>query len=106
MTSGLNHLRNELGMRDGLAALHDAHNRRLCLIVSVGRDSFVSRFVLLLGLLQLDLVNFDAHLGVGEARIVREHVGRFDFLALGRLRQDAVFGACQRLQRALQFRVR
>lgn len=106
VTSGLNYLRNELGMLDRLATLHDAHNRRLGLVVSVGRDSFVGRLVLLLGLLQLDLVDLDAHLGVGEAGIIGEDVGCLYLLALWCFRQDAIFGACEGLQRSLQFRVR
>lgn len=95
MTSGLDHLRNEFGMLDGLAALHDAHNRRLGLIVSVGRDSFVGCLVLLLGLLQLDLVDLDAHLGIGEASIVGEDIGCFYLLTLRCFRQDTVFGASE-----------
>lgn len=95
MTSGLDHLRNELGMLDSLATLHDAHNSCLSFVVPVGRDSLVSRLVLLLGLLQLDLVDLDAHLGVGEAGIVGEAVGCFDLLALWRFRQDPIFGACK-----------
>lgn len=95
MTSGLNHLCNELGMLDGLATLHDAHNRRLSLVVPVGRNTFVGRLVLLLGLFQLDLVDLDAHLGIGEAGIVGEDVGRFYLFTLWRFGQDPVFGASE-----------
>lgn len=101
MTSSLNDLGNQGGVFDCLAALHDSHNGRLCFEVPVCGDTLVRRLVLLLGLLQLDLVDFDAHLGVREPRIVGERVGRVDILAFGVLRQDTILGAGKRLQGSL-----
>lgn len=93
-TSRLDHFHNQLRMRNRLATLHDTHNRRLRLIVSIRRDSFVSRLVLFLGFFELDLVDFDAHLGVLERAVVGEFVGVVDILAFGFLGKDSILGAC------------
>lgn len=92
MTGGLNDLGNQRRVFDRLATLHDPHNGRLGLEMPVCRDPLVRRLVLLLRLLQLDLVDLDAHLGVCESWIVREGVCRVDILALRVLRQDPVLG--------------
>jgi hypothetical protein len=81
-------------MRNRLATLHDTHNRRLRLVVSVRRDSFVGRLVFFLGFFELDLVDFDAHLGVLEGAVVGEFVGVVDILAFGFLGEDSILGAC------------
>lgn len=106
MTGGLNDLRNQRRVFDGLAALHDSHNGRLCLEVPVCRDSLVRRLVLLLSLLQLNLVDFYAHLRVRESWVIGEGIGRVDILPLGVLRQDPVLSTRKRLQGSLQFRIR
>lgn len=82
-------------MRDLLPTLHDAYNRRLRLEVPIRRHTLVRRLVLLFGLLQLDLIDLDPHLGVRKARIVRELVCRLDLLAPRLLAQHPVLGACQ-----------
>lgn len=72
-------------MRDDLTALHDTDNRRLRLVVSIRGNPFVRALVFLLGFLELDLVDLDAHLGIGEAPIVGEYVGLVDIFAFGLL---------------------
>ena len=93
-------------MFDSFSALHDPHNRRLCFVVTIGRNSFMSGLILLLSLLQLDLINFDPHLGICEADIVAKFVCGVHILPTGLLGQDAIFGARQGLQRPLQLRIR
>lgn len=92
-------------MRDDLAAFHDPHDRRLRLIVSVRRDPLVCGLVLLLGLLQLDLVDLDPHLRVRECRVIRKDICWIDVFALGLLGEHPIFGARQGLQRSFQLRV-
>lgn len=92
-------------MRNGLATLHDPDDRCLGLVMPVGSHALVCGLVLLLGLFQLDLINFDPHLGVREPGIVREFVRDIDIPAFRLLAEDAVFGACQRLKRPLKFLV-
>lgn len=106
VASRLDHLRNQLGVLNGLAALHDAHNGRLRLKVPVCGYSLVRRLVLLLGLFQLDLVDLDAELGVGEPAVVREFIRRVDILALWVLGQDPILGTCERLEGSFQLRIR
>lgn len=80
-------------MHDRLPALHDPHDRRLRLVVAVRRDPLVRFLVLGFRLLELDLVDLDAVLRVGEVAVEGEGVGRVDVLAFGRFGQDAVSGA-------------
>lgn len=89
---------NQLRMCDGLAALHDAHDGRLCLVVAICGDSFVRRLVLFLGLLELDLVDFYAHLWVGEGRVIGECVGVIYVSTFWFLGEDSVLGACEGLE--------
>lgn len=72
-------------MFDRLAALHYPHDRGLRLVVPVSCYPFVSYFVLLLGLLQLNLVYLDTELRVFKCGVVREFVRVLDFFALGLL---------------------
>lgn len=85
-----NNLRHQQRMGNLLATLHDPHNRRLRLELAVLLDAFVRLFVLFLGLFQLDLVDLDAHLGVGEGSVVAEFVGRRHFAAFRVFGQHAV----------------
>ena len=68
-------------MLDRLAALHDSHNSSLCLIMSVCGHTLVSLLILLFGLLELDLVDLDAILGIGEAQIDDEGISLIYVLA-------------------------
>lgn len=101
-----NDLRDQLGVLDGLAALHYPHDRGLSFIVPVCRDPFVRRLVLLLGLLQLDLVDLDAQLCIFKACVVCKLISGFNFLALRFLAEDTVFCTGQGLECSLQFRIR
>lgn len=101
MTRGFDHLCNELSVLNRLSTLHDAHDRCLGFIVSICSHSLMSGLVLFLGLFQLNLIDLDAHLCITESGVVREDVSRLNFLALGRLRQNAVFGAREGLQSPL-----
>ena len=62
-------------MPDGLSALHDAHDRRLCLEVAVLCHAHVRFFVFFFGFFELDLVDLDAVFGVGEVGVEGEGVG-------------------------------
>ena len=59
--------------------------------------------VLFLGFLKLDLVNFDAILGVLEVEIDGKRVGVVDLLTLGVFGQRAELGAGQGLKSAFDF---
>lgn len=93
VAGGLDHLGNQLRVLDCLAALHDPHDGRLCLEVPVRGHPLVRCLVLLFGLLELDLVDLDAHLRIGEPGIVGECVCRVDILAFGILRQYFILSA-------------
>ena len=93
-------------MADGLSALHYAHDRSLGFEMAIGGNALVCGLSFLLGFLQLDLINLDPFLFIGESGIVAEGVGFVHFFALGGLGEDAVLGACERLQRANQFGIR
>ena len=64
-------LHNQLVMTDLLPALHDPHDRRLRLIVSISSYTLMCLLVLLFRLFELDLVDLDAHLGVAEGGVER-----------------------------------
>ena len=89
-------------MLDLLLALHDAHDGRLRLVLSIRCDSLMRLLVLLLCLLELDLIDLDAVLRVREAQVDDELVRGIDVLASRGLGQHAVLGAGERLQRALE----
>ena len=86
-----------------LAALHDAHDGGLRLVMPVGGDALVRFLVLLRRFLELDLVDLDAVLGVGKGEVDGEGVGSVDVAALGVLGEDAVSGAGERLEGAVEF---
>ena len=54
-------------MLDRLPALHNPHNGRLGLVMSVSSNPLVRFLILLFGLFELDLVDLDSVLGVREA---------------------------------------
>lgn len=62
-------------MRDALAALQDAHNRRLALEVAIFLHPLVCFLILLPRLLELDSVDLDAKAGFVEVRVDAERVG-------------------------------
>lgn len=68
-------------MRDGLAGLHDPDNGSLGFVIAVRRDSFVGFFILLFRFFRLDLVDFDADLGIGEILVYREQIAVVDLFA-------------------------
>jgi len=80
---GLDDLCDQLRVSDGLAALHDAHNGRLRLEVAVRRHALVRLLVLLLGLLELHLVDLDPVFLVSEAVVDAERVRVGNLSALG-----------------------
>ena len=82
-------------MSNGLSALHNAHDCRLALKVAVFRHAFVGLFVFLLGLLELDLVDAHAILGMREGQIDGEVVPGVDVFARRLLREWAQLGTCQ-----------
>jgi hypothetical protein len=99
----LDRLGDELSVPDALARLEDAHDRRLRLVVPVGRDALVRLLVLGGRFLELDRVDFDAVFGVGERRVEREGVGRRNVAALGVLAEGPDLGACEGLEGAVEF---
>jgi hypothetical protein len=101
-----NSLLYEFDMSDSASTLHDANNRGLGLKLPIHLHRLVCLLVFLLRLLQLDLVDLDSELRRREPCVDLELVRLFDLAALGRFHQDAHFTARQRLQRALQLRVR
>lgn len=72
-------------MAEQFATLHNAHDGSLCFEMAIGRDPLVRALGFLFGLLQLDLVDLDAHLLVAETLVVRELVAGVHILALGGL---------------------
>ena len=102
----LDHFHHQLLVSDGLAALHNPHNRCLRLVFPIRLHPLVSRLVLLFRLLELDLVDLDTHLGVREFDVERKCVTVADFLALWILGYDTVLCAGEGLQSAFQFSVR
>lgn len=89
---------HEISMFDGLAALHDPHNRRLCLEVPVRSHTFVNNLIFFLRLLQLDLVDLDPYLLISEICVVFEHIILVDFRTSRSLRQYSVLRTCERLE--------
>lgn len=67
--------------------------------MAISGDSFMGRLVLLFRFLELDLVNLDPHLRVGERWVVSELVGLINIPTLRLLAENSVFGACKRLER-------
>lgn len=68
-------------MRNRLPALHDADNRSLGFIVSIRGDSLMGLLILLLRLFSLNLVYFDAILGVREVEVHNERVAGVNVFA-------------------------
>lgn len=99
----LDDFRNEFGVGDGLAALHDADNGRLSLEIAVFGHAHVGLLVLFLCLLELDLIDLHTIFGVVEGEVDGEGVGVVDVLALGMLRQRTQFGAGKGLKGAFDF---
>lgn len=99
----LNNLADKLRMADGLPALHDAHDSRLGLEISVLRHAHVRFFVFFFGFFELDLVDLDAVFGVGKVGIKGESVGGRDVFAFGVFGEGAQFGAGERLESAFDF---
>ena len=97
----LDHLGNQFCMCNRLSALHDSDNRRLGLELSVCGNALVRFFVLGFGLAGLDLVDFDAILGMRERGISGEGVGGVDIFTFRRFREDTVTRAGEGLERAL-----
>lgn len=93
-------------MADRLPALHDAHNGGLGLEVAIGCDSLVRDLGFFFRLLQLDLVDLDPLLLVGEPSVVLESVRLVDLFALGVLEENSVLGAREGLKGSSQFRIR
>lgn len=89
-------------MRNSLVALHDTDNGGLGLEASVLCNLLVGLLILFFGFLELNLVDFDAHLLVTEARVVGEHVGVFNLFTLGLLDKYLILGACERLKGSAQ----
>lgn len=94
----LDDLSHQLLMADRLTALHDSDDSGLTLEVPILGDTDVRLLVLLLGLLELDLVDLDTVLGVREVAVDGECVGRIDLFAFRVLCQWAEFGAGERLE--------
>ena len=87
-----------------LAALHDPDDGGLRLVMPVGSDALVRFLVFLRRFLELDLVDLDAVFGVGEGEVDGEGVGRVDVAAFRVFGEDAVAGAGEGLEGAIQFR--
>lgn len=85
-------------MGDCFAALHDAHNSGLSLIVPIRGNPLMRRLVLLLRFLELDLIDFDAELRVCEGGVVGEFVGGRHVSAFRLFGEDTVFCACEGLE--------
>ena len=99
----LDRLGDQLLMPDRLAALHDAHNGRLSLVLPVRRHPLVRLLVLFLGLLELDRVDLDSVFRVLEPQVHAECVRVIDVPAAWVLGQWAEFGAREGLEGALDF---
>lgn len=84
-------------MGDSLPALHDPHNGRLRLVMSVRGNPLVRFLVLFFRLFELDLVDFDSVLWVCEAVVDGELVVFANVSPLRCFAQDSVFGACEGL---------
>jgi hypothetical protein len=67
------------------------------LVLSVLEDALLCRLLLVVGFLQLDLVDFDLEQRVGELLVVYELVPVHDILPLGHLAQHTRLAAGQRL---------
>ena len=90
-------------MRNLLPALHYADNSGLSFVVAVCRNPFMRLLILLLCLLGLYLIDFDAVLGMRKVEVHCENVARIDVLAFGTLTQDPIPSAGKGLQCSLQF---
>lgn len=90
-------------MPDRLSTLQNSHNRRLALKVAIFSDTDVCLFVLLFGLFELDLVDFDAVFRVREVGVDGEGIVLVDFFAFGVFCKGPEFGAGERLEGAFYF---
>jgi hypothetical protein len=82
---GIENLRDQLGVTKDFTTLHETHDSSLRLEVSVGGNTLVRRLILLFCFLELDLVDLDAGLLVGEVGVEPEFVGWVYVLAFGAL---------------------
>ena len=90
-------------MANGLAALHDAHNRRLTFKVAVLRHPLVGLLVLLLGFFELNLIDPDTIPWMFESQVDSKGIGRVNLLAQRMFGDGSQLCASQRLQGALDF---
>src|ERR1700722_765019 len=79
----LNHLRNEIRMRDRLSTLHNPHNRRLSLVLSVLMHPLMRLLIFFLRFLQLDLIDLDPILGICESEVYGKGVVVIDLPSFG-----------------------
>lgn len=95
--------RHQFLMRDRLPTLHDPDDSCLTFKVPILGNTHVRLLVLLLGLFELHLVNFDAIFGMVELGVDGESVRVVDFFALGMFRERSQLGAGQRLESSFDF---
>ena len=90
-------------MRNALPRLQYPHDGRLCFVVAICGDALVGFLIFGYCFFELDSVDFDAVLGVGEGGVQSECVGWVDVTTLGVFGQGSQFGACEGLKGAVQF---
>lgn len=101
----LNHLRNEIRMRDRLSTLHNPHNRRLSLVLSVLMHPLMRLLIFFLRFLQLDLIDLDPVLGICESEVRGKGVVVIDLPSFGMFCKHTELGTGERLQGSLELGV-